>query len=123
MSGLGVGGHAVCRGVLVKLHICGNTTNLLEDMVRSGADLYNVDHLVDFDTAHEIYGNADKCFKGNVDPVEDVLQATPDECSRKALSCIRKAQDSRYMLSAGCEIPAETPDEVFDAFCRAPFNA
>ncbi len=23
------------------------------------------------------------------------------------------------MLSAGCEIPADTPDDVFDAFCRA----
>jgi uroporphyrinogen-III decarboxylase len=27
---------------------------------------------------------------------------------------------TRYMLSAGCEIPAETPEEVFKAFCEAP---
>ena len=30
------------------------------------------------------------------------------------------AEGARYMLSAGCEIPAETPDEVFRAFCEAP---
>ena len=34
------------RGCLVKLHICGDTTNLLESMATSGADLFNVDHLV-----------------------------------------------------------------------------
>ena len=35
-------------GGLVKLHICGTTTHLLNDMVQSGADLFNVDHLVRF---------------------------------------------------------------------------
>lgn len=110
-------------GGLVKLHICGNTTNLLELMVECDADLYNVDHLVPLARAKEVYGPAGKCFKGNLDPVAHIMQSTPDRCREKALDCIRESQGARYMLSAGCEIPAETPDDVFRAFCEAPIAA
>ena len=108
-------------GSLVKLHICGNTTKLLPDMARSGADLYNVDHLVSLERAREVYGGAGVCFKGNLDPVSQVMQATPGECRENARQAIEigTAGGARYMLSAGCEVPAETPDEVFEAFCRA----
>lgn len=106
-------------GGLVKLHICGNTAKLLQDMVLSGADLFNVDHVVDFDHASEIYGNASLAFKGNIDPVEDMLFATPEECEKKIMNLIKKAQGKKYMVSAGCEIPADVSDEVFEAFCNA----
>lgn len=107
-------------GGLTKLHICGNTTHILDDMIESGADLFNVDHLVDFDLALKKYSSKGKCFKGNLDPVKDFLQATPEQCAARSLELMRKAHGNRYMLSAGCEIPAATSDEVFDAFCRTP---
>jgi MtaA/CmuA family methyltransferase len=107
-------------GGLVKLHICGNTSALLEDMVKTGADLFNVDHMVDFNRACEVYGRAGKCFKGNLDPVGQILQADAAHCRRLALDCIRRARNNRYMLSAGCEIPAAVPDSVLHAFCTAP---
>lgn len=107
-------------GGLVKLHICGNTAKLLADMVLSGADLFNVDHMVDLRSACEIYGNANKCLKGNLDPVADMLQASPQVCEERTLECLRIAEGKRYMLSAGCEIPAGVSDEVFKAFCHGP---
>ena len=107
-------------GGMLKLHICGNTTHILSDMVDSQADLFNVDHLVDFATARHVYDEAQVCFKGNLDPVADMLQATPDTCQARALSCIRMAAGARYMLSAGCEVPGDVSDEVFKAFCGAP---
>jgi len=115
----------VCEAVhqasgLVKLHICGKTTHLLNDMVQSGADLFNVDHLVDLSTAREVYVNAGKCFKGNLNPVTDLLQATPAVCKQRAMDCLQLAEGSRYMLSAGCEVPAGVSDEVFMIFCSAP---
>lgn len=108
-------------GSLVKLHICGNTTRLLHDMAYCGADLFNVDHLVPLQQAHEVYAAHNVCFKGNLDPVRHIMQATPDECFRSTREAIAvgTAAGARYMLSAGCEIPAETPDEVFEAFCEA----
>lgn len=107
-------------GGLVKLHICGKTTHLLNDMVWSGADLFNVDHLVDLSTAREVYVKAGKCFKGNLNPVTDLLQATPAVCKQRAMDCLQLAEGSRYMLSAGCEVPAGVSDEVFMIFCSAP---
>lgn len=115
----------VCRAVhtagsLVKLHICGNTRHLLNDMVTSGADLFNVDHMVPLEKARDVYAANEKCFKGNLDPVTQMMQASPEQCAARAHACIAAAQGTRYMLSAGCEVPAETPDEVFRAFCDAP---
>jgi MtaA/CmuA family methyltransferase len=107
-------------GSLVKLHVCGNTTHLLDQMATSGADLFNVDHLVPLEKARDAYAAQARCFKGNLDPVADIMRATPDQCRERALHCISVAQGTRYMLSAGCEIPAETPDSVFQAFCDAP---
>ena len=107
-------------GGLVKLHICGNTTHLLQDMVHSGADLFNVDHQVDFPKACSSYGRMHRCFKGNLDPVADLMQATPEECRSKCLARLQAATGLRYILSPGCEVPAETPDKVFQAFCESP---
>jgi len=115
----------VCRAVhaaggLVKLHICGKTTHLLKHMANSGADLFNVDHLVPLDKARDIYASNEKCFKGNLDPVTQLMQASPEQCAARARECIAATLGTRYMLSAGCEVPAETSDEVFRAFCDAP---
>ena len=109
-------------GGLVKLHICGNTTHLLPDMLRTRADLFNVDHLVDFQQACRVYGQEQLCFKGNLDPVADLMQASPAECRDKCLDRLQAAAGLRYMLSPGCEVPAETSDEVFQAFCEAPLG-
>ncbi len=115
----------VCKAIhdaggLVKLHVCGNTTHLLDQMATSGADLFNVDHLVPLQAALDVYARHGKCIKGNLDPVAHIMQATPKECQARAHQCIALAEGTKYMLSAGCEIPAETPDEVFQAFCHAP---
>jgi MtaA/CmuA family methyltransferase len=107
-------------GGLMKLHICGQTTHLLKDMVKSGADLSNVDHLVPFETACEVYGASRLCFKGNLDPVSEMMQSTPLACAARCRDLMGQAKGLRYMLSPGCEVPAATTDEVFEAFCRSP---
>ena len=106
-------------GGMSKLHICGNTNHILYDMATCGSDLYNIDHMVDFAGAVQVYSDAGKTFKGNVDPVADLLQATPEEAEAAALNCIRIAEGKRYMLSAGCEIPAATKDETYFAFAKS----
>ncbi|HEY3378515.1 MAG TPA: uroporphyrinogen decarboxylase family protein [Armatimonadota bacterium] len=114
----------VCNAIhaahsLMKLHICGDTTRLLSALVRVDADLYNVDHLVPFAQAVAIYGAAGKCFKGNLDPVSEMMQVTPEACAATAHERLLAARGKRYILSAGCEVPAATPDAVLQAFCAA----
>ena len=115
----------VCNAIhqancLVKLHMCGDSRHLLEDLATCGADLFNVDHMVPLEEAKRVYTTHGKAYKGNMNPVADIMQATPDACRQQALRCLSIAEGSRYMLSGGCEIPAETPDDVFHAFCEAP---
>jgi len=104
----------------IKLHICGNTSRLLDQMADVGADLYNIDHMVDLGKAKSAFKARGHCLKGNLDPVEHLMRSTPERCEARCHECIRIAGPQGYMLSAGCEIPAATPDEVMDAFCRAP---
>ena len=113
----------VCQAVhnaggLVKLHVCGKTGALLKDMVTCGADLFNVDHLVDLALALKVYGGAGRCIKGNLNPVT-LMQTTPEQCRQQALTCLATAQGYRDMLSAGCEVPSGVSDEVLAAFCDA----
>lgn len=107
-------------GGLMKLHICGQTAHLLEDMVASGAELSNVDHLVPFEQACSVYGKHGRCFKGNLDPVSEMMQSTPEGCASRCRELIGQAGGLRYMLSPGCEVPAATTDSVFEAFCGSP---
>jgi len=105
-------------GGYVKLHICGNTGKLLSDMARAGCDLYNVDHLVDFDEAARVYASVGKAFKGNVNPVL-LTTEPPSVCAELARTCLDKAARLPYMLSCGCEVPASVPMASFRAFCEA----
>ncbi len=107
-------------GGTVKLHVCGNTSALLADMATCGADLFNLDHMVDFAGALAVYGGAGKCFKGNLNPVTDMLQASPVQCRRRALECLAMARGKPFMLSPGCEVPPGVTDETFMEFCKAP---
>ncbi len=108
------------RGGLIKLHVCGNVTDFLAPMAQGGFDLINVDHLVPFENAVDVFGAAGIAYKGNLHPTKDFVHAEPLYCAVRARECIAAADGTRYMLSGGCEIPPDTPDEVFRAFCDVP---
>ncbi len=99
-----------------KLHICGNTTQSLQMLARSGASLVNIDSLVDFGRACQVFGAARVPFKGNADPVRDLLNAAPEAAAATGRALIARAKGLPFMLSAGCEIPAAVSDEVYFAF-------
>ena len=102
-----------------KLHMCGNSSHILDYLAGNGADMFNVDHMVDLKRAGEVYSKNGAAFKGNVNPVTDLMSATPEHAYEAALACVEASRGKRFMLGAGCEIPAATPDEVFFEFYRA----
>ena len=107
------------RGGLVKTHICGNTSAILEDIASNGADLYNVDHLVDLGKAACVYNGASRALKGNIDPVSDMLSVSPEHTYAAVRKCIELAGGCKYFLSPGCEVPLGIDDENMKAFCSA----
>jgi MtaA/CmuA family methyltransferase len=94
-------------GALARLHICGDTSRILPQMLASGADIIDIDWMVDINQAAEVFGSQ-AALCGNFDPVRVMLQGTAEETAAAARDCIRRG-GPRYFSAAGCEVPDGTP--------------
>jgi uroporphyrinogen decarboxylase len=94
-------------GALARLHICGNTTHLLTDMVDSGADIIDIDWMVDIKRATQAFGDG-PALCGNFDPVRIMLQGSPAQVEEAVVRNLR-AGNRRMISAAGCEIPDGSP--------------
>jgi MtaA/CmuA family methyltransferase len=96
-------------GGIARLHICGDTTHILEVMTSSGADMIDIDWMVDIEQAARVFeGKTALC--GNFDPVAVMLQGTQAEVRCAVLDCQVKGGE-QYFSAAGCEVPDGTPRE------------
>jgi len=102
-------------GGTVKLHICGNISNIVKYMARSGADIIDVDWMVPLEQARRDVG-PDITLCGNFDPAGVLLRGTPEEVAQAARECLREAGEN-FILMPGCEVPPATPEENIRAFC------
>jgi MtaA/CmuA family methyltransferase len=102
-------------GGRTKLHICGNTTHLLDLMTRTGADVVNVDWMVDLAAARRELGDR-ICLKGNCDPVAVLMQGTPESVAERGRQDIAVGGRTGYILGAGCEVAPETPVDNLHAY-------
>lgn len=100
------------KGGIPRLHICGKTTHLLNDMAQSGAQIIDADWMVDLHQAAEAFEGLAVC--GNVDPVSVFLQGDVERV-RKGIFANAAAGGSRWISAGGCEIPEETPAENIHA--------
>jgi len=95
-------------GALVRLHVCGNTSHLLECFRRLGADIVDIDYPVPFAGIRERIG-PEAVLLGNLDPVAVVRDGLPDRI-RAALAACHGEAGIRFMVAAGCEIPPDAPE-------------
>ncbi len=100
------------------LHICGNTTTILDDMIATGADGIEIDYKTDARRAHD--KTKDRIvFVGNIDPSGVLALGTPRLVEEKTLELLRIFADTpRFILNAGCAIPPETPPENIRTMIR-----
>ena len=96
-------------GAIGRLHICGNIAPLLEDLTAVGADIIDIDWMVDFAEARGALENhAAVC--GNFDPVTVVMDGTPQSVAGAVHKCVDDGGPNCFIM-AGCEIPKNTPHE------------
>lgn len=95
-------------GAKVRLHICGNTNQILEGMGRLGCDIVDLDFLVPMQAGRNAMG-PDQILLGNIDPVKVLRNGTPQLVQQKLAECYQAAAP-RYIVSAGCEVPRGTPE-------------
>jgi uroporphyrinogen decarboxylase len=90
------------------LHICGDSTQVLERYRDTGADLIEIDNKVDLGVARQRIGD-DVILAGNVHTVTDLLQGTPDTVAASARRCIQQTGGRGFILGSGCLVPRHTP--------------
>lgn len=107
-------------GGMVCYHICGDTTNIVEDMAESGCDMISIDNKVSLKNTKLRIGHKVPIL-GNVDPVEILILSGPAEVDMAVKQCIMDGYDSPcgYILASGCDLNGDVPLENLDAFMAA----
>ncbi len=104
------------RGAVCKLHICGNTNHILDQMIETGAKIVDIDYMVDYASAVKTAaGRTSIC--GNIDPVSVFLAGTENDIIREAQRCMN-GMDEKALISSGCEIPRYTRPEQLKALAH-----
>lgn len=96
-------------GTRIRLHICGNITEILESVGRLGCEIIDIDSMVPMDEARVKIG-PEACLLGGTDPVRELQNCTPEEVLNAISKCHHQA-GSLYIVGAGCEVPPGTPPE------------
>ena len=101
----------------VSVHICGNTTSLLEEIVNCGFSAFSIDNAVDLAVAKERIGDKIPLI-GNVPPTDIMYMGTPEQVRQSVRECFGKAWDSPrgFTISTGCDCPYGTPLENVIAY-------
>jgi len=100
-------------GALLRLHICGNTNDILASMAASSADIIDLDYPVHREAVRDQVGDG-PVIAGNFDPVKLLLNDTPQAVRQACREC-HHAFGRRHVVCAGCEVPTNAPLENVQA--------
>jgi MtaA/CmuA family methyltransferase len=106
------------KGAIPRLHICGDTSHIVPDMAKSGAEIVDLDWMVDLARAAALFGPDGPAPCGNFDPVAVMLQGTAADVDAAVRACAA-AGGPRHFSAAGCEVPDGTSDANSLAHARA----
>ena len=98
-------------GGRVRLHICGNTRQILDGIATLGCDMVDLDYFTPVDEGRAKLG-PHQVILGNIDPVRTLRDGAPQSVYNAIALCHAQAGHS-YIVGAGCEVPRDTPLENF----------
>ncbi|HLF33096.1 MAG TPA: uroporphyrinogen decarboxylase family protein, partial [Cyclobacteriaceae bacterium] len=106
-------------GLPYALHICGDTGMILDKMLRTGADAFELDYKTDIKRVYDLY-HEKATLIGNIDPSGVLTLGTPGQVRAKTEELLRNYSGSpRFILNAGCALPSLTPPENIRAMIHA----
>lgn len=98
-------------GLPYALHICGNTDVILEHMLLTGADAFDLDYKTDIAKIYNSFHDTTTLI-GNIDPSGVLALGTVIDVQKRTLELLSLYENSnRFILNAGCAIPPTTPSE------------
>jgi len=100
------------------LHICGDSTLIIDKMVETGARFLEVDAQVDLAMIRQKHGGS-VGIRGNVSPML-LLNGKPREIEDSCRKAIESAaRPGGFILGSGCELPRNTPYVNLDTMISA----
>jgi uroporphyrinogen decarboxylase len=107
------------RDIILAYHICGNATPIISDMVRSGADIIEIDQKSDQVAVKGITAGK-ATLLGPIDPSGVMAFGTPELVEEKCFEALDNlASGSGFILGPGCALPPTTPDENINAMIES----
>jgi uroporphyrinogen decarboxylase len=101
------------------LHICGDTTSLICEMIKTNCKGISLDAMVDLQHAANLI-SSDILILGNIDPVRVLAFGNKEEVEEKVKKLLFDMRGvDNFILSSGCDIPLDTPLENIEAFMKA----
>jgi uroporphyrinogen decarboxylase len=104
---------------LVVLHNCGNRGHCTDAMLHTGAGALHFGNAIDMvETLN--YCPANKLIMGNIDPVGVMKNLAPEEVGDIIAELLMKTEPfENFVLSTGCDLPPNVPNENIKAFFDA----
>jgi uroporphyrinogen decarboxylase len=112
---------AIAREVDISLilHVCGNTTHLVDSMCKADICGLSLDSMVDLVAISKDMPQG-MALSGNVSPVETMLDGTPEQVYSDTYSLMESMEGfSDFVLGTGCDLPTKTPIENIASFFKA----
>jgi len=98
-------------GKYTGIHICGDSTPILKDVLDINPAYFSIESKVDLKDAKEILGGK-VCVVGNVSPTGKYLSGTPEDVINEGKECVSAWGDTPgFILSVGCDFPKKVPLE------------
>jgi len=110
--------HIHSCGAYAKIHICGNISAILDDVIRTGSDIIDIDHRTGSVAEALPLLSARQVFSGKSDPVS-VIQDGDEQIINESTRSFFEEAGSRAIVSAGCEITPGTGIENLRIFSAA----
>lgn len=93
------------------LHICGDTEMILDKMLLTGADAFELDYKTNIQSVYNLYQDKTTLI-GNIDPSGVLAQGKVEDVIHNTKELLKiYGPSNRFILNAGCALPPITPSE------------
>jgi uroporphyrinogen decarboxylase len=107
------------KEIILAYHICGNSTPIIHDMVKTGAAIIEVDQKADQKTCKAAAAGK-ATLLGPIDPSGVMAMGTPMMVKEKCKEALENlSPGGGFILGPGCALPPNTPHENVEAMIEA----
>jgi uroporphyrinogen decarboxylase len=97
------------RGKYAMIHVCGDTSKVLRDIVDIGPNCFSLEKKVDLRQAKEAL-RGKVCVAGNISPTGPFLNGKPEEVVAEARECAEAwGKEGGFILTLGCDFAKTVP--------------